>query len=222
MGLAFARLKDVDGKPCVKAPHRAGSKEAGIEFYIRDDYPGVILYHGESALIPLGVKVRLPEVPDCLKGTHEYMLELKNKSGIAYKKGLVVGSCVIDTTYQGELFLNLHNNSNTVIKPDSTVADIEKVVISAGDNIVQGVLILVNTEAIDEFSEDELYSEKTQRGDKGFGSNYREVIAEQSTAVKDIAVEKVSEVADLASKGIDSAKESLGNAVGSLKNLFKK
>ena len=37
------------------------------------------------------------------------MLEIKNKSSIAAKKQLLVGACVVDSGYDGEIFVNLHN-----------------------------------------------------------------------------------------------------------------
>jgi len=53
-----------------------------------------------SSIIPTGLKIEVP------KG---YMLEIKNKSGIASKRGLIVGACVVDRGYTGEIFVNLHN-----------------------------------------------------------------------------------------------------------------
>jgi dUTPase len=37
------------------------------------------------------------------------MLEVKNRSGMAAKRSLIVGACVIDSGYDGEVFINLHN-----------------------------------------------------------------------------------------------------------------
>jgi dUTPase len=37
------------------------------------------------------------------------MLEVKNRSSIAAKRHLLVGACVIDSGYDGEVFVNLHN-----------------------------------------------------------------------------------------------------------------
>jgi len=37
------------------------------------------------------------------------MLEVKNRSSVASKYGLLVGACVIDSGYDGEVFINLHN-----------------------------------------------------------------------------------------------------------------
>lgn len=168
MGLKFAKVRSVT------SPERAGKREAGIDFYIPDDFKTKMIAHGQSILIPMGIKVLLPDVPDFLKETHEYMLEFINKSGVSYKKGVVVGSRVIDATYQGELFLNLHNNTELVYKADGSVVHNGVVELSAGNCIVQGVLLLVNTENIEETSEHLLYKSKTQRGDQGLGSEYKE------------------------------------------------
>lgn len=37
------------------------------------------------------------------------MLEVKNRSGNASKRSLLVGACVVDSGYNGEVFVNLHN-----------------------------------------------------------------------------------------------------------------
>ena len=41
------------------------------------------------------------------------MLEVKNRSGNASKRSLLVGACVIDSGYNGEVFVNLHNVGTT-------------------------------------------------------------------------------------------------------------
>jgi len=37
------------------------------------------------------------------------MLEVKNRSSVAAKRHLLVGACVVDSGYDGEVFVNLHN-----------------------------------------------------------------------------------------------------------------
>ena len=59
---------------------------------------------GESKLFSTGLKFGVP---------HGYMLEVKNRSGNASKRSLLVGACVIDSGYDGEVFVNLHNVGNT-------------------------------------------------------------------------------------------------------------
>jgi dUTP pyrophosphatase len=52
------------------------------------------------------------------------MMEIKNKSGIAHKRQLLVGACVVDSGYEGEVFVNLHNIGTETqhLEPGSKVA----------------------------------------------------------------------------------------------------
>jgi dUTP pyrophosphatase len=59
------------------------------------------------------------------------MMQIMNRSGVAAKRKLIVGACVVDSGYDGEVFVNLHN-----IGPDTQF-------IQAGDKIAQGVVIPV-------------------------------------------------------------------------------
>jgi dUTP pyrophosphatase len=70
---------------------------------------------GESVLVPTGCKFAIP---------HGYMMEIKNKSGVAYKRQLLVGACVVDSGYEGEVFVNLHNIGTEAqhLEPGSKVA----------------------------------------------------------------------------------------------------
>lgn len=131
----------------VKAPQRANPHDAGIDFYVPYDFQGVRLKHGEAVLIPSGIKVDVPE---------GYALIMTNKSGVASKKNLDVMACVIDAGYQGEVHINLINNGA------------KDVIIEPGDKIVQGILFPVvccNITMVDE-----LWTEKSARGEGGFGS----------------------------------------------------
>ena len=84
-------------------PTRANPSDAGLDIYFNPDdssTTGVMLYPGESKLFQTGLKFGIP---------HGYMLEVKNRSGNASKRSLIVGACVVDSGYDGELFVNLHN-----------------------------------------------------------------------------------------------------------------
>jgi dUTP pyrophosphatase len=59
------------------------------------------------------------------------MLEIKNRSGVAFKRSLVVGACVVDSGYDGEVFVNLHNIGT------------EPQTVRAGDKIAQAVMVPV-------------------------------------------------------------------------------
>lgn len=84
-------------------PTRANPSDAGLDIYFNPDdssTTGVMLYPGESKLFQTGLKFGIP---------HGYMLEVKNRSGNASKRSLIVGACVVDSGYDGEVFVNLHN-----------------------------------------------------------------------------------------------------------------
>tara|TARA_B100000131_G_scaffold239211_1_gene231445 strand:+ start:248 stop:697 length:450 start_codon:yes stop_codon:yes gene_type:complete len=99
-----------------KLPTRAYPDDAGLDFYYcpEDDSEIEVRPMG-NAVIPTGFSIEVPE---------GYMLEVKNKSGVAAKRQLLVGSCVIDRGYTGEVFVNLNNvgTSIQVIKPGQKVA----------------------------------------------------------------------------------------------------
>tara|TARA_R110000824_G_scaffold219470_1_gene406408 strand:+ start:552 stop:833 length:282 start_codon:yes stop_codon:yes gene_type:complete len=73
------------------------------------------------------------------------MLEVKNRSSMASKRSLVVGACVIDSGYDGEVFINLHNIGH------------EMQTIKAGTKIAQLVLVPVVPFRAIETSEGDLY-----------------------------------------------------------------
>ena len=85
------------------------------------------------------------------------MLEIKNKSGISSKRGLIVGACVVDRGYTGEIFVNLHNPS------DRTQT------LHAGDKIAQAVFVKITTD-VKIVEADNIYDEETSRGDGAIGS----------------------------------------------------
>lgn len=133
----------------VKSPNRGTQGSAGIDFFIPDDFPSLVLQHGESCLIPSGIKVRVPD---------NYALIAQNKSGIASKKCLDIMACVIDSDYQGEVHINLINNGNSLQE------------LKAGDKIIQFLLTPISHCDVEEVSLEELYPIVSDRGEGGFGS----------------------------------------------------
>ena len=89
-------------RPDAKPPTRANPSDAGLDLYFNPPEPdaAIRIEPGESKLFETGIRVGVP---------HGYMLEIKNRSSVAAKKGLVVGACVVDSGYDGEVFVNLHN-----------------------------------------------------------------------------------------------------------------
>jgi dUTP pyrophosphatase len=86
------------------------------------------------------------------------MLEIKNKSGIASSRSLVVGACVVDSGYNGEIFVNLHNIGSLTAMVDP------------GQKIAQAVMVPIVYPEIEEITEDDVYGRQTDRGFGALGS----------------------------------------------------
>lgn len=145
--MKIARIKDV------KLPSRGTAASAGLDFYTPNNMLETELLPGEAALIPSGIKAKLP------KG---FALIAFNKSGVATKQGLQVGACVVDEDYQGEIHIHVTNVSDT------------KTTIMAGQKLVQMVLVPVSYMNVEEVAENELFTGpdvlESGRGEGGFGS----------------------------------------------------
>lgn len=135
----------------VKTPTRAHTYDAGIDFFIPNDlgWESRVIWPGTHYLLDSGIKA------DVLPGTALICME---KSGIATKKGLIIGAKVVDSGYQGTIHIHLMNPTN------------KEVSIEAGEKIAQFVLIPVICEPIEVVDIDRLYKGKSERLTGGFGS----------------------------------------------------
>ena len=135
----------------VKTPTRGTTGSAGIDFYVPDDFPRNLctVNPGERYFIPSGIKANVPE---------GFALIAMNKSGVALKKGLMVGACVVDSDYQGEIHLHL---VNTGYQP---------AIIEPGEKLTQFLLMPVDHCVVELVDVDTLFEEETSRGTGGFGS----------------------------------------------------
>ena len=99
-------------------PSRSNPSDAGLDVYFSPkERKSTTIQPGESAILSTGLKFGVP---------HGYMLEVKNRSSVAAKRSLVVGACVVDSGYDGELFVNLHNigTEEQVIEPHAKIAQV--------------------------------------------------------------------------------------------------
>ena len=145
-----------------KLPVRVHKTDAGMDlFFCPNGCRGVCYEESgeywippkQSSLISTGLKAEIPE---------GYMLEVKNRSSVASKRSLIVGACVIDSGYDGEVFINLHNVGNTAQ------------IVEHGTKIAQVVMIpVVHFRALETHSKD-LYDwypiTFNGRGDGALGS----------------------------------------------------
>jgi dUTP pyrophosphatase len=140
-----------------KLPQKAHAFDAGYDLFYCPNGSMKKLYDtsdfhipaGESRVLPTGLKVQIPP---------NTMLEIKNKSGIASKKQLLVGACVVDPGYNGEVFVNLHNVGKTTQ------------VIKDGQKLAQCMLVPLMDLGFEEVFEDNLNVSNSTRGDGALGS----------------------------------------------------
>ena len=137
----------------VHPPARANPSDAGLDVcaYLPEDI--VMIKPGENAVVPTGLKFGIP---------HGYMLQVCNRSSMGAKRSLIVGAHIIDSGYDGEVFIDLHNVGS------------QPQVIGNYDKVAQLVMVpVVPFRALERQSED-LYGwypiTISDRGDGALGS----------------------------------------------------
>lgn len=145
--LRFTKVRDV------KIPTMGTSGSAGIDFFVPNDCNSTLMPN-QSELIPSGIKVNIPD---------GYYLHGANKGSIG-SKGLVLGACIIDNDFKGEIFIDIHNISNKILY------------ITPGMKLAQFILLpFEHVDLIEYESEDELYKNKTsERGEGMLGSTNKQ------------------------------------------------
>ena len=141
----------VSVRPDAHAPTRGHPSDAGLDVYYSPMEPAetMPIQPGEGKVIPTGLRFGVP---------HGYMIEVKNRSSVAAKRSLIVGACVVDSGYDGEVFINLHNIGKRLQ------------VIEPGDKIAQLVMIPVVHFRPAEAADDRLYDEPITISNRGAGA----------------------------------------------------
>lgn len=113
----------------------------------------IIVHPRGHVNIPSGIHSLMPD---------NIVLTMSNKSGVSLKRNLDVGACIVDSSYEGEIHLNLTNTSDF---------DVE---IEPGDKIVQGVPYYIDmtpSHNIEGITLEEFYAGHSKaRGAGAFGS----------------------------------------------------
>jgi dUTP pyrophosphatase len=132
-------------------PERANPSDAGLDVFYspEQDNQAIAITPGESSVIPTGLRFGVP---------HGYMLEVKNRSSVAAKRSLIVGACVVDSGYDGEVFVNLHNVGK------------ETQYVRSGDKIAQLVMIPVVNFRATHCTSGDLYRQSITISDRGDGA----------------------------------------------------
>ena len=146
------QLKVLDSRigSSIPLPELATDGSAGMDLRACID-TALSLQPGAVELIPTGFAIYIADPG--------YAGMILPRSGLGHKHGIVLGNLVglIDSDYQGQLYVSCWNRSGTVYK------------IEAGDRIAQLVVVPVERPAFDIVEE----FTKTDRGDGGFGSSGR-------------------------------------------------
>ncbi len=135
----------------IPLPEHATPGSAGMDLRACIDAP-IILKPGDTELIPTGIAIHIAD--PSLAAT------ILPRSGLGHKHGIVLGNLVglIDSDYQGQLFVSCWNRGDTTFT------------IEVGDRIAQLVfvpVVQVDFEQVAEFGE-------SQRGAGGFGHSGRQ------------------------------------------------
>ena len=99
-------------------PTRSNPSDAGLDvFFNPEDGNSVTLTPGSSERFQTGLRFGVP---------HGYMLQVMNRSSVAAKRNLVVGAHVVDSGYDGEVFIDLHNigNMNQTVEAGTKIAQV--------------------------------------------------------------------------------------------------
>jgi len=113
MLIEYSRVRDN-----VKHPTRSNPSDAGLDIYYNPSGDGgAFIEPGFSARLQTGLRFGIP---------HGYMLQVMNRSSVAAKRDLVVGAHCIDSGYDGEVFIDLHNIGNMaqIIEPGEKIAQV--------------------------------------------------------------------------------------------------
>ncbi len=144
------KLKVLKRNKDAKLPEKAYGNSAGWDLsYVG---PDMLIHPGESKLFNTGLSFFIPD---------DYCILVRNRSGVASKKALLVGAELIDANYAGEAFVNLVNTS-------TVTREIKK-----GDKIAQFLILPVpkfEAEEIDQEEFDKLHA-NSQRGANALGSS---------------------------------------------------
>ena len=129
-------------------PQYATQGSAGVDLRACVDAP-LELKPGDTQLIPSGIAIHLEDAG--------YAAIVLPRSGLGHKHGIVLGNLVglIDSDYQGQVFVSCWNRSQTTFT------------IQPGERIAQLVVVpvvQVEFEVVEEFA-------KSHRGAGGFGSS---------------------------------------------------
>lgn len=144
------KVKILDPRLHQQPPAYATSGSAGLDLRACIDVPRTLL-PGQTDLIPTGMSIYLED--------QSLAAMILPRSGLGHKHGIVLGNLVglIDSDYQGPLFVSCWNRGNTPFE----LAPLERIA-----QLVIVPVVHADFEFVDDFA-------SSQRGSGGFGSTGR-------------------------------------------------
>lgn len=144
MEIKFCKVRDV------KTPNKGHAEDAGIDFFIPNDFKEQVLHPSEDILIPSGIKAIIP---------NGWCMIAFNKSGVATKMKLKCGAQCLDAGYRGEIHIHLFNDG------------LNDVTLKPGMKIIQFCVVQVPEVSLKEITTDNFDKYASSRGANGFGSS---------------------------------------------------
>ncbi len=143
-------VKILDPRLHEQLPDYATPGAAGIDLRACIDAP-MELAPGHTLLIPTGMAIHI--------GTADLAAVILPRSGLGHKHGVVLGNLVglIDSDYQGQLFVSMWNRGDTTF----TINPLERIA-----QMVMVPVVQVQFNIVEDFS-------ASERGAGGFGSTGR-------------------------------------------------
>ena len=145
-------LKILDSRigESIPLPHYATSGSAGLDLRACID-AALTVEPGETVLVPTGLAIHIADA--------DLAAVLLPRSGLGHKHGLVLGNLtgLIDSDYQGQVYISCWNRSNTAYE------------VQPGERIAQMVFVPVEQvqfDVVEEFDD-------SSRGEGGFGHSGR-------------------------------------------------
>ena len=140
-------LKILDSRIKNQFPGYATPGSAGLDLRACIDET-LIIAPGETHLIPTGIAIYIAD--------NNYAAIILPRSGLGHKHGIVLGNLVglIDSDYQGQIFISCWNRGQEAFELDSMERIAQLVVVPVAQ---------VNFNVVDDFRQ-------SRRGNDGFGS----------------------------------------------------
>jgi dUTP pyrophosphatase len=141
------QVKIIDEKMRGVLPHYATEGSAGLDLRASIE-KAIVINPGDTILVPTGIAIHIENKALCGM--------ILPRSGLGHKHGIVLGNLVglIDSDYQGQLFISVWNRGNVVFELNPMERIAQLVIVP---------VVQVGFDIVDEFG-------TSNRGSGGFGS----------------------------------------------------